>query len=233
MAYAAVVSLIQTLDQFPSDQFSSSHQEISLFKCLHTKAHTLLVLLQKKFQTGANELEAQIREVVYEAEDAVESHVSTRYLQPESVESSPAAAEIFTHKLQVLLQELESIEKRLTAIGSDRVDQRPEMTGPRSGPLVASTNKLLVGLENELSRLKGKLVGESSRLNVVAVVGMAGIGKTTLVDRAFHDPSIGRFFHYRAWANVGPGRDPREVIAELLGPTASKFSQESSYSQLT
>ncbi|CAA0838698.1 Unknown protein [Striga hermonthica] len=118
-------------------------------------------------------------------------------------------------------------------MGSEWVDQRPEMTGPRSGPVVASTNKLLVGLENGLSRLKDKLIGESSRLNVVAVVGMAGIGKTTLVDRAFQDLSIGRFFHYLAWAEVGPDRDPREVIAELLGPTASKFSQETSYSQLT
>lgn len=47
----------------------------------------------------------------------------------------------------------------------------------------------LVGLDDDVLKIKDQLTGYSSKLEIIPIVGMGGIGKTTLTRRVYEDPS--------------------------------------------
>ena len=81
----------------------------------------------------------------------------------------------------------------------------------------------LVGIESARDGLVGVLLGESSQRTVIAVVGMGGLGKTTLVQQVYNHVQ-GRF-PCHAWVQVPlPYRRDeilRTLINELFGSTKS------------
>ncbi|CDP08422.1 unnamed protein product [Coffea canephora] len=63
-------------------------------------------------------------------------------------------------------------------------------------------NEALVGLNDEVENIIDRLTRGSSQFDVVAVVGMPGLGKTTLANNVYNDPLIKFHFHIRAWCTV-------------------------------
>ncbi|KAJ9159161.1 hypothetical protein P3X46_024686 [Hevea brasiliensis] len=57
----------------------------------------------------------------------------------------------------------------------------------------------LVGIEMPKGRLIGWLLGSKSELEVVSVVGMAGVGKTTLVKLVYENSEVKKHFMFCAW----------------------------------
>lgn len=92
-----------------------------------------------------------------------------------------------------------------------------------------NTNKALddelVGLDDDLRKIKARLIGTSVKLEVIPIVGMGGIGKTTLTRRVYEDPQIKMHFHVRAWLLVSQRYHERDVLLGLLQSIAP-LSQE-------
>ncbi|KAL0341591.1 UNVERIFIED_CONTAM: putative late blight resistance proteinR1B-17 [Sesamum calycinum] len=235
MAYAAVVSLLQILEQiWLSDEFPIPKTQI---ESLCSKICSFQDILEKNFpaqssdQSAVNDLEAQIRDAIHKAEDIIESHMS-KFLPSENGSSS---CEIFSRDLETLLQELDSLVKMATNM-TDHLSQISGLTPIASSRSAPSLGRKFVGLKDDFLQLKDQLIGESSRIKVVAVVGMAGIGKTTLVKEVYDDPSIGQIFHYRAWAIMGPNYRKRDILLALLRSVDSydsKFYEDVNDGQLT
>lgn len=61
----------------------------------------------------------------------------------------------------------------------------------------------VVGFDKETEELLDRLTGKKKQLEVISVVGMAGIGKTTLAKRLYNDPRVLYHFHVRGWTR-GP-----------------------------
>ncbi|XP_027172670.1 putative late blight resistance protein homolog R1A-3 [Coffea eugenioides] len=78
-----------------------------------------------------------------------------------------------------------------------------------------TTNKVRVRLEDE-ARIIHKLTRGQKQLGFVAVVGMPGIGKTTLAQNVYNDPSIRCFFHIRAWCTVSQLYQHKDVLLQIL-----------------
>ncbi|KAB5564275.1 hypothetical protein DKX38_004329 [Salix brachista] len=60
----------------------------------------------------------------------------------------------------------------------------------------------LVGIEKPKKQLIERLLGTKSGREVVSVVGMGGLGKTTLVKRVYDDPDVKKHYKFRAWITV-------------------------------
>ena len=60
----------------------------------------------------------------------------------------------------------------------------------------------VVGIESTRDELISWLVGGPSRRSVISVVGMGGIGKTTLAKKVYENDSVKGHFDCRVWITV-------------------------------
>ncbi|KAL9177960.1 hypothetical protein ABFS82_01G094200 [Erythranthe guttata] len=64
---------------------------------------------------------------------------------------------------------------------------------------------LLVGLDDQITALKKWIFDPNSHVLVKSVVGMTGIGKTSLVKQVYNDPLVIKEFEARLFLHIGPG----------------------------
>ncbi|KAA8519401.1 hypothetical protein F0562_013657 [Nyssa sinensis] len=83
----------------------------------------------------------------------------------------------------------------------------------------------LVGFDDEVDTIKDRLIGvqNSDQLEVISIVGMAGLGKTTLAKKVYDDPLVVYHFYIRGWTYVSQVFQKRDL---LLGILTSFVQQE-------
>lgn len=82
-------------------------------------------------------------------------------------------------------------------------------------PIVEEDN--VVGFEDEAEKVVNLLSGGSDDLEVISIVGMPGLGKTTLAKMIYRDPKIEYEFYKRAWVYVSQDYSRKEVYLTILG----------------
>ncbi|XP_047050621.1 disease resistance protein PIK5-NP-like [Lolium rigidum] len=91
---------------------------------------------------------------------------------------------------------------------------------PRAYPFVRKDAAELVCMEEPRDELVLHLVGKEEstplelQLKMASIVGMAGMGKTTLARLVYE--AIGNKFQVRAFVSVNPGGSMKEVLASIL-----------------
>nr|XP_027118721.1 disease resistance protein RPM1-like [Coffea arabica] len=74
-----------------------------------------------------------------------------------------------------------------------------------------------VGIDQPKQHLISKLLeGDDHQLKVISVVGMAGVGKTTLVKKVHEDPYVRKNFPVRAWVTVSQTCDFPKFLRDLI-----------------
>ncbi|CAI9107275.1 OLC1v1006594C1 [Oldenlandia corymbosa var. corymbosa] len=112
-----------------------------------------------------------------------------------------------------ILQEIEEIIKRQKV--TRRTNSRVRSTTTTTTPSIAK--RQVVGFDHDaesvINRLKNRAM---EKLQIVSIVGMSGIGKTTLAEKVYDHPSI--FYHFSARAITGVSQkfDRKRVLLELL-----------------
>ncbi|KAK6140889.1 hypothetical protein DH2020_025351 [Rehmannia glutinosa] len=74
----------------------------------------------------------------------------------------------------------------------------------------------MVGFSDEFRQIKDLLHGDDKSVNFVSLVGMAGLGKTTLAEELFEDSSILEWFDHRVWVTVGPRYQFKDIVQSIL-----------------
>ncbi|XP_012853772.1 PREDICTED: putative late blight resistance protein homolog R1B-17 [Erythranthe guttata] len=74
----------------------------------------------------------------------------------------------------------------------------------------------MVGLTNQFIRIKDELTTNYSVRDTTSLVGMAGIGKTALAKKLFHDPLDWSHYETRAFVTMGPKRKLENVFLDIL-----------------
>ncbi|CAI9118777.1 OLC1v1020387C1 [Oldenlandia corymbosa var. corymbosa] len=80
----------------------------------------------------------------------------------------------------------------------------------------SSTDDVIVGLKDRAKDIEDRLTNGSPKLQVVSIVGMGGIGKTTLVKKVYNSPAIQHHFRDRAWCTVSQVYHKRELLLQIL-----------------
>ncbi|KAJ6703874.1 NB-ARC DOMAIN CONTAINING PROTEIN EXPRESSED [Salix viminalis] len=74
----------------------------------------------------------------------------------------------------------------------------------------------LVGIENPKKQLIERLLGTKSGREVVSVVGMGGLGKSTLVKRVYDDPDVTKHYKFRAWITVSQSYKTGDLLKHMI-----------------
>lgn len=74
----------------------------------------------------------------------------------------------------------------------------------------------VIGFKDEQEKITGYLKEATDELDVISIIGMAGLGKTTLAWKIFKDKAIQFAFPKRIWVYVSQEFDGRDVLLKIL-----------------
>ncbi|CAI9263410.1 unnamed protein product [Lactuca saligna] len=93
--------------------------------------------------------------------------------------------------------------------------------------------KVVVGFDRDAEIIRDKIAEDGKQLDVVSIVGMGGIGKTTLANKVYTDPFVVYHFHVRGWVTVSQTYDKRDLLIQVLSSIDDQLElKKASYSQL-
>ncbi|XP_039016460.1 putative disease resistance protein At1g50180 [Hibiscus syriacus] len=181
---------------------------------------------------------AEIRDIAYDAEDVLEiyalkdasrnvfSTCGIRRRDPISVYKVGAAIDDIEAKLTKLTS-------RLPAYGLKELNdgERARSSSEKSVIRRSYSYKIeqnVVGLEEDAKLLLTQL--ERTDCKVVSICGMAGLGKTTLAKKVYHQCKVGHYFGFFIWIFVSQQWGKRNIwekcLNELLSPEWSSRDEE-------
>jgi len=217
--FGAVLQLL--LDKLDSQQildyFGGTKLDGRLLKKLKRKLMDINAVIddaeQKQFTNSlVKQWLHEVRDALYDAEDLLEQidyEFSKTQLKAE-FQSSASKVSSFQSKIIELLDDLESLlDQKLvqdfkisSGVGSglgNKVSQKRN----ESSSLVAQ--EVIHGRDEDKKNILDWLISDNNnhnQLSILSIVGMGGMGKTTLAQHVYNDPIIEGIFAIKVWVCV-------------------------------
>ncbi|KAF5939600.1 hypothetical protein HYC85_023859 [Camellia sinensis] len=86
--------------------------------------------------------------------------------------------------------------------------------------------EITVGFDDEALTIKQLLAGGKKQLQMISIVGMPGLGKTTLPTKLYNDPYITHYFHIRAWTYASQLPRITDMLLDILRSVNVVFTDE-------
>ncbi|XP_042054919.1 putative late blight resistance protein homolog R1B-16 [Salvia splendens] len=130
--------------------------------------------------------------------------------------------------LKKVIEDMDLVKKEAMKISVSEAQLQRSVSTSTSGG--SSRSSIMVGFDDVLLEIMLKLTnGQDDRqLRVIPVVGLGGIGKTTLAKHVYAHPYIKERFDVCAWVTVSQNFDIREILFELLSQANKKSKEEMS-----
>lgn len=250
-AYAALVSLMHIIDEIRHHHsppiFLDQHQLQSLTQIL-----SFLCEFLERYDSPAAEsdeadpLEMRIVDAACAAEDVIESRIvnniqsnrsrdlkTSRFLScfrgPKNLTdisfSAEAEQSTLHHDLKQVLEEMELIKKVAVEIRTEKV-VFVSASSSSSSYCGKNNSAIMVSSDDVLHEIMDQLTAHRRDRRVIPIVGMDGIGKTTLAQTVYSKPLITEHFDICAWVTISQQYDAREILCELLSQATRRKKEE-------
>lgn len=230
MAYAALLSHAQTTGKIILDQdkYPISQNKRQKFRSIYQSFMFLRAFLDD-FPEKGNSLDGRIRDVAREAEDIIESLMLDEV--PSNWWAGLASKFKFKRQMRKVRVEIDSITKEVMILKNNIATVKDAVqlgdSSVTSSPSRLIKTDYVVGLHEDLIKIKDRLCGESPKLQVIPIFGMGGIGKTTLAKYAYDDPLTVQHFDIHAWVTVTQDYSADAIFSGLLA-SMEEFYKETS-----
>ncbi|KAL3513761.1 hypothetical protein ACH5RR_026478 [Cinchona calisaya] len=81
---------------------------------------------------------------------------------------------------------------------------------------IPATEEDVIGFNNEAEEIITQLTRGTLQMDIISIVGMPGIGNTTLAKKVYNTPSIAYHFYTRAWCCISQVYQRRELLLKIL-----------------
>ncbi|CAM8991941.1 unnamed protein product [Rhodiola kirilowii] len=183
---------------------------------------------------------SDVRDLAYDCEDVIDTFLlklsCMREPQPGCIGTMSRCFVAYTAKfpstydlgcqIEKLMTKVNDISSRRERYGLDAADvsttsdsrEKKLMQIRRSTPY--ANNELMVGLSETISLLKGKLTNGVSGRFVISILGMGGLGKTTLA-RKLYNSLMQEYFESYSWVCVSQEYNTRDILLDLIKSMAN------------
>ncbi|XP_060210045.1 putative late blight resistance protein homolog R1B-16 isoform X2 [Lycium barbarum] len=226
MAYASVASLMRTIELLLTSYWSSQslicdHREE--FLRLHEKLEVFLKNFEKSNVSGEmTDLEAKVKEVANDVEYTIQLRL-TETVKGQNKSQKRKARRRFRQSLQRIAGDIDRVLKESTKIqdkGKHASKKSLVQDFSSSAKDILNVKNNMVGRDDQRKRLLEDLTrGYSGETKVIPIIGMGGIGKTTLAKEVYNAECIRSRFDVRAWATISQQHNVKEILLSLLRST--------------
>ncbi|TKY70428.1 Disease resistance RPP8 protein 3 [Spatholobus suberectus] len=164
---------------------------------------------------------SEIRDVAFEAEELIET-----YVYKATVESRldkvfrPLHLYKVRTRIDKILSKIKSMSDRRETYGvvmtGDDSNNRSERLRHWRQPSPYSEEEYVIELEDDMGLLLSQLLSVEPTPHVVSIVGMGGLGKTTLAKKLYNHTKITNHFECKAWVYVSKEYRRRDVLQGIL-----------------
>ncbi|XWS07707.1 hypothetical protein CRYUN_Cryun41cG0013000 [Craigia yunnanensis] len=182
---------------------------------------------------------AEIRDLAYDSEDVIDAFILKVAHQGGFHGIIKRFTSIFSKPfhLHKIGMEVKTIQKKLEDISKNLPAYQISGEGEGSTPISIMQQRLrrafshveeedVVSLESMTEDVLAQLMKQEDRLLVVSIVGMGGIGKTTLARKVYKHNVVKQHFDCFAWACISQKCIPREVVQDVLIKVSSPSKEE-------
>ncbi|KAJ8562883.1 hypothetical protein K7X08_031335 [Anisodus acutangulus] len=168
------------------------------------------------------DLWARALDVAYEAEHVINSILVRDNALSHLIFSLPSV----TDKIKLIVAEVTSLQPEdITNKNGDPLDAKSS-----DEPIESTSSSFVevtVGLKEEKKWIIDQLSDEHSDLDVISIVGMPGLGKTTLANKVYNETSVVSRFKVRAWCTVSERYNKSKVLRKILNQVTGSKGKES------
>lgn len=238
-AYAALVSLmhiIHDIEDHPFPPIFIDNQQLQSLTEFVTSFQEFLQAYRSSVSDidEADSLEIRIARAAYAAEDVIESHIAgvkkfgartapldqeTESQEEENCEGEVNCINLY-EDLQQVIEEMILIKKHVRERVTEKAvlvhNQRQIDDVPALQSSSIVQNVMMVCPDDVLDGIMEKLVGMPLHRKVIPIVGMGGIGKTTLAENIYAQPLIKAHFDVCAWVTITQQYNIRQILCQLL-----------------
>ncbi|PHT75124.1 hypothetical protein T459_18646 [Capsicum annuum] len=230
MAHASVASLTRTIESlltFDSPMQSLIYDHREEFCPLHEKVISLEVFV-KNFEKNnvsgeMTDFEVEVKEVTNAVQYTIQLRLTETLLSLGLKSQKKKAHRRFRQSLQQVAKDIDRIWKESTKIQDKGKEASKESTVqefPSSSKDIQNVENSMVGRDDQRKRLVEDLTRSySGEPKVIPIVGIGGIGKTTLANEVYNDACIRSHFDVCAWATVSQQHNVKEILLSLLRST--------------